>query len=76
MRLVNVLRFSLQCLKRQKVLKNLRLRIVLINKLQKMADKIVEQFSDDQIDEFKEAFTLFDRNEDGTIFESQVIWQH
>ena len=31
-----------------------------------------DQFSDEQIEEFKEAFNLFDRNQDGTIFESQV----
>ena len=31
-----------------------------------------DQFTDDQIEEFKEAFNLFDRNQDGTIFESQV----
>ena len=32
-----------------------------------------EVFTDDQIDEYKEAFSLFDRNKDGTIFESQVL---
>ena len=37
-----------------------------------MAD-LSDQFSDQQIDEFKEAFTLFDRNKDGTIYESQVL---
>ena len=31
-----------------------------------------DQFTDEQIEEFKEAFNLFDRNQDGTIFESQV----
>ena len=33
-----------------------------------------DQFSDNQIDQFKEAFTLFDRNKDGTIFEAQVVF--
>jgi hypothetical protein len=37
-----------------------------------MAD-LSDQFSDQQIDEFKEAFTPFDRNKDGTIYESQVL---
>ena len=32
-----------------------------------------DHFSDNQIDQFKEAFTLFDRNKDGTIYESQVL---
>ena len=35
---------------------------------------IADQFSEHQIDKFKEAFTLFDRNKDGTIFEAQVIF--
>ena len=34
---------------------------------------LADQFSDQQIDEFKEAFSLFDRNKDGTIYESQVL---
>ena len=34
---------------------------------------IADQFSDNPIDEFKEAFTLFDRNKDGTIYEAQVV---
>ena len=34
---------------------------------------IGDQFSDEQIDEFKEEFTLLDRNKDGTIYESQVL---
>ena len=34
---------------------------------------IADQFTDEQIDEFKEAFGLFDRNKDGTIYESQVL---
>jgi hypothetical protein len=33
---------------------------------------LTSQFTDDQIDEFKEAFNLFDKNQDGTIYESQV----
>ena len=33
-----------------------------------------DQFTDEQIEEFKEAFNLFDRNQDGTIFESQVTF--
>ena len=37
-----------------------------------MAD-LSDQFSDQQIDDFKEAFSLFDRNKDGTIYESQVL---
>ena len=37
-----------------------------------MAD-LSDQFSDQQIDDFKEAFNLFDRNKDGTIYESQVL---
>ena len=37
-----------------------------------MAD-LSDQFSDQQIDDFKEAFILFDRNKDGTIYESQVL---
>ena len=36
-------------------------------------EDLSEQFSDQQIDEFKEAFSLFDRNKDGTIYESQVL---
>ena len=34
-----------------------------------MADK----FSFKQIKEFREAFNLFDRNNDGTIYEAQVV---
>ena len=33
-----------------------------------------DQFSEGQIEEFKEAFSLFDRNKDGTIFEAQVVF--
>ena len=33
---------------------------------------MADQFSDKQIDEFKEAFTLFDRNKDGTVYIAQV----
>ena len=33
---------------------------------------ISDLFSDKQIDEFKEAFTLFDGNKDGTVFLAQV----
>ena len=38
-----------------------------------MAGSGFDQFTDEQIEEFKEAFNLFDRNQDGTIFESQVF---
>ena len=36
-----------------------------------MAD-ISELFSDEQIEEFKEAFNLFDSNGDGTVYMAQV----
>ena len=36
-----------------------------------MAD-ISSLFSDKQIDEFQEAFTLYDSNKDGTVFMHQV----
>ena len=35
---------------------------------------VADQFSEEQIEEFKEAFSLFDRNKDGTIFEAQVVF--
>ena len=31
-----------------------------------------DQFSDKQISEFKEAFSLFDDNKDGTVFMAQI----
>ena len=33
---------------------------------------LADQFSDKQITEFKEAFSLFDDNKDGTVFMAQI----
>ena len=33
---------------------------------------VADQFSDKQITEFKEAFSLFDDNKDGTVFMAQI----
>ena len=33
---------------------------------------IADQFSEKQISEFKEAFSLFDDNKDGTVFMAQI----
>ena len=33
---------------------------------------LADQFSDKQISEFKEAFSLFDDNKDGTVFMAQI----
>ena len=33
---------------------------------------IADQFSEKQITDFKEAFSMFDDNKDGTVFMSQV----
>jgi Ca2+-binding EF-hand superfamily protein len=35
---------------------------------------MVEQLTEDQIAEYKEAFQLFDKNGDGTITAAEVRW--
>ena len=50
----------------------LRVPVWLYPHKQSVMAGLTSQFTDDQIDEFKEAFNLFDKNQDGTIYESQV----